>query len=228
MIPVPKHLAQLSPPATIKSLVASGSTNLDQGVGWGWRVLSKRKPFTDGRAAGDEKNIKAIILMTDGENTYYTDNQNTTNKNLTSFGSYGFAVTERIFDYTTTSKKDKNNSNYTSAIDARTALVCQNAKDDGRIPLETASGVQLVDEKGPVTRDGIIIYTIAFDIPATSKARVDALLRGCASYKLPDLNNISLPYAKKTKYFYSAANSAQLDEAFSDIMASLSSLRIAR
>ncbi|KQT54521.1 hypothetical protein ASG43_02705 [Aureimonas sp. Leaf454] len=214
--------------STVSKLVATGSTNVDQGVGWGWRVLSRRQPFTDGRASGDEDNIKAMIVMTDGENTYYQDNQNTTNKNLTAFGSYGFAATERIFDHATNASKTKNNANYTSAIDARTSIVCANAKNDGRIALRDSSGQPVVDGSGAVMRDGIIIYTIAFDIPLSSKARVDALLKGCASYKLSDLRDTAKPYASKGKYFYSASNDKELDAAFADIMASLSKTRITR
>lgn len=213
--------------STINGLVASGSTNVDQGIGWGWRVLSKNEPFTEGRASGDENNIKAMIVMTDGENTYYQDNQNTTNKNETAFGSYGFAATGRIFDYKTTSVKTKSNTNYTAAMEARTSIVCENAKSDGKVALKSSSGATMSDERGVVMRDGILIYTIAFDIPAASKTRVDALLKSCASYKLGDLRNTKLSYSSKTKYFYSAANDAQLDQAFSDIMASLSQMRIA-
>ncbi|KQT54368.1 hypothetical protein ASG43_01805 [Aureimonas sp. Leaf454] len=213
--------------STVNGLVATGSTNVDQGVGWGWRILSNREPFTGGREADDENNIKAMIVMTDGENTYYQDNQNTTNKNQTAFGSYGFAATERIFDYSLASGKSKNNSNYTTAIDARTSIVCTNAKNDGRIALKDSKGKALVDGSGPVMRDGVMIYTIAFDIPLTSKARVDALLKGCASYKLTDLRDTKLSYAQKGKYFYSASNEKELESAFSDIMASLSKMRIA-
>ncbi|WP_182086710.1 TadE/TadG family type IV pilus assembly protein [Aureimonas sp. ME7] len=221
----------------VKDLVASGATNVPQGVEWGWKVLSKNEPFTDGRDAGDEKNVKAMIVMTDGENTYYNDTYNSTLKNpaTSAFGAYGFTgydtpetTTPRLFDYKSGVSTTTSTSNYTLAMDGRLAAICENAKNDGRIKLTTPRGVQLSDERGPVTRDGIIIYTIAFDIPASAKTRVDALLKGCSSYKLSDLKDTTKAYAKKEKYFYSADSDAQLQAAFSDIMASLSSLRIAR
>lgn len=221
--------------AKVKSLVATGSTNVAQGVEWGWHLLSKNMPFAEGRPAGDEKNVKAMIVMTDGEQTYYNDDYNADNPMRSAYGAYGFtaaspvtAKASRMFDYKTGASTATTPANYTASMDGRMAQLCENAKNDGRIPLETARGNQLSDERGPVSRDGIIIYTIAFDIPATSKARVDALLKGCASYKLGDLRDTTKTYANKAKYFYSAGNAAQLDAAFSDIAASLSNLRIAR
>ena len=38
---------------------------------WGWRVLSPTAPFTEGRAYTANDNKKILVLMTDGENTYY-------------------------------------------------------------------------------------------------------------------------------------------------------------
>lgn len=216
--------------AKIGALTATGSTNVAQGVEWGWHVLSKNEPFTTGRASGNEKNIKAMIVMTDGEHTYYNDTSNTTaaNPNLSAFGAYGFSASDRIFDYKAGVSTAKTASNYTTAMDGRLAAICENAKNDGRITLTTANGTPLVDEKGQVKRDGIVVYTIAFDIPASSQARVNALLKGCASYKISELRNTTKRYADKTRYFYSASNAAELSSAFTDIMASLSDLRIAR
>ncbi|WP_192847136.1 pilus assembly protein TadG-related protein [Aureimonas sp. AU4] len=214
----------------VSALTATGSTNVAQGVEWGWHVLSKNEPFTTGRASGNEKNIKAMIVMTDGEHTYYNDTNNTAtaNPNLSAFGAYGFTATNRIFDYKSGVSTAKTAANYTTAMDGRLAAICENAKNDGRITLTTANGTPLVDEKGQVKRDGVIIYTIAFDIPPASQTRVNALLKGCASYKLGDLRTTNKNYADKAKYFYSASNASDLSAAFNDIMASLSDLRIAR
>jgi hypothetical protein len=47
-----------------------GTTNITQGLGWGWRVLVADEPFT--QAIPDEelegKRTQAIVLLTDGEN----------------------------------------------------------------------------------------------------------------------------------------------------------------
>lgn len=213
----------------IGNLQAVGATNVDEGVGWGWRVLSPTEPFAGSRAYTDTNNIKAMILMTDGENTSYTSG----NENKSWFSSYGYAQISpdgivkggRIFDESGQSVIHSN-SNYTRAMDGRTRKVCANAKADGKSVMTDVNGAPLSDERGPVQRDGIIIYTIAFDIPAASKARVDALLKDCASYRTEDLRATAKPYSQKAKNFYSVKDSAELAAAFSDITASLSKLRV--
>ncbi|ALN72359.1 pilus assembly protein TadG-related protein [Aureimonas sp. AU20] len=217
--------------SAVGGLVATGATNVPQGVEWGWKVLSKNEPFSEGRASGDENNIKAMIVMTDGQNTYY----NSGSEAVSTFGAYGYAsypernfTVPRLFDYKTGVSTATTDTNYTAALNGRLAAICENAKGDGKIKLKDGSGKQLSDEKGPVSRDGVLIYTIAFDIPAQYQTMVNGLLKGCASYKLGDLRNTNLAYKDKGKYFYSASNAKDLESAFSDIMASLTSLRIAR
>jgi Flp pilus assembly protein TadG len=214
--------------SAIAGLQAVGATNVDEGVGWGWRVLSPSEPFAGSRAYSDDENIKALVLMTDGENTSYTSG----NTNKSRFSSYGFAQLKdgsagRIFDQSGASTT-YSNTNYTVAMDGRTRKVCANAKKDGARPMTDINGVTLTDSQGTVQKDGIIIYTIAFDIPASSATRVNALLSDCASYRTDDLRKTTLPYAQKAKNFYSVKNAAELDAAFSDIAASLSKMRISR
>lgn len=54
----------------INALVSpAGSTNLPQGLAWGWRVLVSDAPFTEASATPDGDRTQAIVLLTDGENT---------------------------------------------------------------------------------------------------------------------------------------------------------------
>lgn len=53
-------------------------TNIEQGIVWGWRVLSETEPFTEGRPYAHTGNQKILIVMTDGANTYV--DQNTINQ----------------------------------------------------------------------------------------------------------------------------------------------------
>jgi Flp pilus assembly protein TadG len=56
----------------IAALITQGNTYIPAGLIWGLRAISSKSPFTEGAtpAAAGTKNItKAIILMTDGENT---------------------------------------------------------------------------------------------------------------------------------------------------------------
>lgn len=209
--------------SVIDGLRANGYTNVEEGVSWGWRTLSNREPFTGGRANGDPKNVKAIIVMTDGQNTYESMN----NENSSLYGSYGYSATGRIFEETS-QPRIHSDSNFTLAMEARTRKVCENAKADGRRPLLNANGQQLVDARGPVMSDGVAIYTIAFDIPANIAPRIKQVLTDCASYKTSDLRQTNLPYASKQKYYYKVDDQAQLRAAFADIMASLTKLRISQ
>ena len=45
-----------------------GTTNITQGLGWGWRVLVPDAPFTEAVAEPEGKRLQAIVLLTDGEN----------------------------------------------------------------------------------------------------------------------------------------------------------------
>ncbi|MFD2236782.1 TadE/TadG family type IV pilus assembly protein [Aureimonas populi] len=209
--------------AHIRSLDASGATNVEEGVGWGWRTLSPNEPFTGGRARGEEDNIKAIILMTDGANTYYAND--TLNKS--GYGAYGYAAQGRIFENTTVPSGTYTNANFSRAMNQRTAQICENARNDGRVPVTNARGEPRMVDGRQVTRDGVIIYTIAFDIPRSDQATVFPLLKGCASSYLDDQRAGRARDLERT-YFYEASSNEKLRQAFADIVASLSSLRIAR
>jgi Flp pilus assembly protein TadG len=54
--------------ASINSLVASGSTYINVGLIWGWRVLSPTFPFEEGTEYDDPDWSKTVVLMTDGNN----------------------------------------------------------------------------------------------------------------------------------------------------------------
>jgi Flp pilus assembly protein TadG len=54
--------------SAIEALQPSGSTVIPAGLLWGWRVLSPGAPFTEGAAFNEEKLVKALVLLTDGQN----------------------------------------------------------------------------------------------------------------------------------------------------------------
>ncbi len=55
---------------TINNMRADGYTHVAEGVGWGLRVISPNPPFTEGVSYDDEEITKAMVLLTDGENTF--------------------------------------------------------------------------------------------------------------------------------------------------------------
>ncbi|KQT85236.1 pilus assembly protein TadG-related protein [Aurantimonas sp. Leaf443] len=205
--------------ATILSSVSQmeplGGTNIMEGLAWGWRTLTDRQPFPEGRAAGTENNMKVLILMTDGENTYNAVHANGDQVDMPSggrsqYGTYGYAQfvedgalrTGRMFDSTKKTVKKADIDNVTEAMDENMTSVCENMKSDGRY----ADG-----------SDGIVVFTIAFDLDDTSP--VKKRLKACAS------SGVS---GNGAKLYYDARNAADLAAAFSSITEEISSLRIAR
>lgn len=54
--------------SAVEQLQPEGSTVIPAGLLWGWRLLSPGEPFTEGAPYGGEKWVKAIVLLTDGQN----------------------------------------------------------------------------------------------------------------------------------------------------------------
>ncbi|MBB3950902.1 TadE/TadG family type IV pilus assembly protein [Aureimonas jatrophae] len=209
--------------SSVSGMVASGGTNIMEGLAWGWRTLTSREPFPEGKPARTRDNLKVIVLMTDGENTYNASNSLTgqqvemASPGHSLYGTYGYAQIlqsdpklpnagqlrpGRMFDSVKTTSKQANITQVTAAMNENMSLVCENAKSDGR------------NEDGS---DGIVIFTIAFDLKDGSP--VKDRLRACAS------NGIS---GRGAKLYYDARSSADLNRAFADITEEISSLRIAR
>lgn len=61
--------------AHIDSLTASGNTYIPAGLIWGWRLLDASEPF-GGLTNAEIKRKRALILMTDGNNTVYNNSSN--------------------------------------------------------------------------------------------------------------------------------------------------------
>ncbi len=62
--------------AVINSLTAEGSTYIPAGLAWAWALLTPSAPFTEGLNFSElaaAKGTKALIVMTDGENTRAPD-----------------------------------------------------------------------------------------------------------------------------------------------------------
>ncbi len=93
----------------IDAMTADGPTNIPAGLAWGLRLVSPGEPFTEGGAYTDPKNLKAIILLTDGNNDIDG-----------SYSSYGFDGTDN----------PQVGSDPNDSLDTRTAQLCNNIKAD--------------------------------------------------------------------------------------------------
>jgi Flp pilus assembly protein TadG len=107
--------------ATIDAMGANGSTNIGEGLMWGWRVLSPEAPFQQGAAWSEATNTKFIVLMTDGQNTY---SRYSGNHNWTWYGAFGFGAKGRLG--TTNSSTALLNQ-----MNTKTQAACTNAKAKG-------------------------------------------------------------------------------------------------
>ncbi len=61
---------------TISNLVGSGNTYIPAGLLWGWNLVDNNAPLTGAKSAAEIKDMggtKAIVLMTDGDNTRSAD-----------------------------------------------------------------------------------------------------------------------------------------------------------
>lgn len=206
--------------AAIDKMGPDGATNVPEGLAWGWRTVSSAVPFTKGRAETEKGNDKVVIVLTDGENTYYTPgnfgradlagNQSTYSAYAYTGTPYDGGDTRMFRDPSNTySKTDHSFANFTKAMNAQFASLCANP---AFVKLKT-------DSSGKAVREGqVTVMTIALDLDVNKtaeKAQIEAL-KACASPSR----------ITKGKVLFWNATGASLDIVFKDIANELSNLRI--
>ncbi len=120
---------------TINQMRASGYTHVAEGVGWGLRVLSPGEPFTEGTSYDNKEITKAMVLLTDGENTFETRG----NHNGSTYTAYGYLNQARL-----------GSSSYWTAINAQNQLLdqaCDNVKDAGIVVYSFAYNVSSATQR---------------------------------------------------------------------------------
>lgn len=105
--------------AKVEAMTAAYLTHIPIGLAWGWRTLSPEAPFTQGGAYTDEDTIKALVLMTDGENTISGNSRH----NLSTFTGYGYLSKSRLGTTSASAAVTK--------LDQKTARICANIKATG-------------------------------------------------------------------------------------------------
>ncbi len=105
----------------VDAMIADGTTNIHNAVGWGVRVLSPEAPFEEGRSFGERNLIKAMIVLTDGDNYIGADGTH----NRSHYTSYGFVAEGRL-GVTSSSFRQVND-----AMNERTAEACRLARERG-------------------------------------------------------------------------------------------------
>lgn len=106
----------------IRSLTAQGSTNIPQGVVWGFHALSPSAPLTEGNAYSNSVQ-KIMIVLSDGNNFFAARSGHPGGSD---FSAYGYAENERLEGV----PNRYDSQDLMEAMDQRTLLACQNAKDE--------------------------------------------------------------------------------------------------
>lgn len=103
----------------IKSMNAEGYTHIPVGLAWGWRLISPGEPFTEGVSYHDQKWRKAMVLLTDGENTI----QRASNDNKSQYTAYGYLADGRL--------GTTNSGAFVDNLNDNTQTLCTNIKTRG-------------------------------------------------------------------------------------------------
>lgn len=161
---------------TVKKLEANGSTNMLEGVMWGWRVLSSREPFTDGASKSDSSVEKIMIFLTDGQNSF----GNLNNDLGSGYTSMGYLVDGRLDGMTAASSGQTNN-----ALDKKTLSACTNAKNDG-IEIYTIRLEEPDAGTGTLLSECASSKSHYFDAPSRSQLApiFDAIKKGVVKLRL--------------------------------------------
>ena len=188
--------------SAIDAMSPTGYTNVPEGIAWGWRALSSHAPFTEGRPETQKGNDKAIIVLTDGMNTYEDLGSTDPAGNKSKYAAYGYTgkgydggSIGRMFLGTSNNvgNYDYSYDNYSKALDEHMAKVCENAKTEK-----------------------IIVFTVGLDLnPGNDSAMISAL-SACASESR----------LQKGKQLFWNAKGSDLDDVFKEIAEELSNLRI--
>lgn len=106
----------------IRSLNASGSTNISEGVAWGHRVLSPGAPFKEGDRYSSSV-MKVMVVLSDGNNMIVKRDH----PGGSDFSAYGYMNNYRLEGVSGSYDQKE----ILDAMDNRTRLACQEAKKNG-------------------------------------------------------------------------------------------------
>jgi Flp pilus assembly protein TadG len=119
-------------------------TFIPTGLIWGWHVLSSGEPFTQGIDDDDEEfenTVKAIVLLTDGDNQLTPGDATLNNHNNSNYTSYSLVNTvigtERRLSTTASASE--------GTLDTKFGTLCTSVKTTGGIRLYTISFGTLTD-----------------------------------------------------------------------------------
>lgn len=159
----------------IDRMGASGATNIPNGIGWGTRVISPGAPFTEGVDYSDSEFVKAMVILTDGENWYNGGGH----YYGSDYSAYGFSRFGRLGTTSSSSTRLR------QELNDRTTAACDYAKSQG-IRVYTITFQVSSSTTRNLMRDCASDPTLYFDSPSS------AALRDTFEQIAGDLSNLRL------------------------------------
>ncbi|MEM7067302.1 MAG: vWA domain-containing protein [Pseudomonadota bacterium] len=206
----------------IDQMTARGSTNIQQGLTWGWRTISPAEPFVGGREYGHRLNMKFIVLLTDGNNFYQTDGDSTPNN--TSYGAWGYARPDD-HDLKNPVNGLPTHNRWIEGLDELDGTIYESTfftdEPDSYAEFEAIMNAHTLQSCNNAKANGISIYAVAFDVPATGGVR--ELMEACAGSGIYEGKEV-IPNSA----FYYDVDGSELGAAFADIASQIANLRISR
>ena len=185
----------------IDAMTAYGATVIPAGLMWGWHLLSPNGPFADGVAYSNATTLKAIILVTDGQNDVQlhsgsnpTGPTNGFNKSVYNAYGYGSGPHLNLLPLPQALNGVIDQADYN--LDQKLITLCNNIK-------------AVTDASGNSGR--IQIYTIGFGNTVNSNAL--QLLEQCAT---------------SPSFYYYNPTSDELETTFRNIALGLNKLRLSQ
>ncbi len=188
---------------------SGGGTNIAMGAFWAWNLLDPDEPFSDGQPFTDKETVKAMVLLTDGENVITNpggSTDNSTNFNGSDYTGYGFLLKNGKYDGRDRGRTSPENRGQSNRLNAN----------------DNVSAAQAVDTKveemcTKIKASKIRLYTITFQLNGAGQQYLRDLFEECASSD-----------GFGGKLYFNSPDNATLQEIFRDIARDLSSLRIVR
>jgi Flp pilus assembly protein TadG len=185
--------------AKIDALQASGMTDIQQGVWWGWNTLSPVAAWKEGYSYDRRENKKVMIIMTDGDNTW--NSADATKKSeysafgfFTSLNAAGLHYAQPPQDVNGNSLQPPTSSN-SNTNEGRAYAIMND------VTRRTCANVRA---------SGVTIYTIAFSDNNGISEDGKALLQDCAG--------------SSARYF--TATSSTINQVFALIAQQIGKLRL--
>ena len=186
-----------------------GGTNIAMGQFWAWNLLDPAEPFSTAQPFQDKDVVKAMVLLTDGENVITNPGGSTNysrNFNGSDYTGYGFLLKDGIhdgLDRGVTTPLNRGTNNRLQGIDNRAAAQSVDTK---------------VEEMcGKIKAQKIRLYTITFQLNDADEQYLRDLFEACSSDD-----------GYGGKLYYNSPDNETLQTIFREIARDLSNLRIVK